>query len=238
MPLNAADVLERVRLGVPVAGRHLVLVAHPDDEVISMAAALCCLVDVVLVQLTQDSVDREQERAAAQCAAAWVFPVWMGGQAFRQAHQALPRLYELIRDVSRDVDAIWTHPYEGGHLDHDTAAWLGQTVASNILRFEFASYHATANGQTFGDFWSDPSSSSVIVDLAGERLVRKQAALAAYCSQAHILRKFPYPNREVYRQAPVYDFSKPAPPPRSRWDVKGYQPSTAIWRETIARVAA
>ena len=236
--MTAQDVLACVAADRPVPGRHLVLVAHPDDEVISVSAALCCLEDVVLVQLTQDTEAREQERSAAECAAHWSFPVWMGGSAFRQAHQSAARLYELVRDLVQGADVIWTHAYEGGHLDHDTAAWLGQFVGAAILRLEFASYHATATGQAFGDFWPDPTHPSVTIDVTGERWTRKRAGLAAYGSQAHILRKFPHPNQEVYREAPVYDFTKPAPPPRSRWDLKGYQPSTEFWRQTIGQVAA
>ncbi len=234
--MTATDVLERVTQHQPVPGRHLVLVAHPDDEVISACAALCCLTDVVIVQLTQDTDAREDERAAAQQAAGWSFPVQMGGTSFRQAHQSAGRLWRLVSDLL-PVDVLWTHPYEGGHLDHDTAAWIGQTVDGGCLRLEFASYHATETGQTFGEFWPDAKCPSAPVRL-GKWWDRKRAALAAYESQAHIVRKFRHLEWEVYRQAPIYDFTLPAPPPRARWDVKGYQPSTAVWRETIAKVAA
>ena len=236
--MTAHEVLAYVADDRPVPGRHLVLVAHPDDEVISASAAISCLKDVVVLQLTDDSADRETERTTAYQAMDWSMSVERGGVPFRTAHLMAMGFCHWVVSFLENIDILWTHPYEGGHLDHDTAAWIGQTVGPHCLRLEFASYHATATGQTFGDFWPEAQSPSVTVQLTGERLARKQAALAAYASQAHILRKFPHPEREVYRQAPVYDFSKPAPPPRSRWDVKDYQPSTETWRQIIGQVAA
>ena len=100
---------------------------------------------------------------------------------------------------------------------------------------EFASYHGLAGRKSaFGVFWPDRSVPSVTISLTGERLAKKFAAIAAYGSQAHILRKFPAWQVEPYRVAPVYDFRKPSPPPFCRWDMRSYQPSTAEWRAVIA----
>lgn len=232
------EILARVAAGLPIAGRHVVVVAHPDDEVISGAGALCSLSDVTVVQLTEDTAAREAERAAAATAAGWSFPVIFGRTRFRQAHLSAARLLALVADALAGADVVWTHPYEGGHLDHDTAAWLVQTACDAMARppqrLEFASYHATQTGQVFGDFWPDAQHPTTTVMLTGDRLARKTDALAAYRSQASILSKFPDPRVEHYRVAPVYDFSRPSPPPRSRWDVKGYQPSTTVWRDTMA----
>jgi N-acetylglucosamine malate deacetylase 2 len=236
------EILARVAAGQPISGRHVVVVAHPDDEVISCAGALCCLSEVTSVQLTEDTDAREAERMAAAAAAGWSFPVRFGGTRFRQAHLAAARLLALVAAAIADADVVWTHPYEGGHLDHDTAAWLVQTACSARptppLHLEFASYHATHTGQVFGDFWPDANHPTRDAVLTGDRLEKKLAALAAYGSQASILSKFPDPRVEHYRVAPRYDFTRPAPPPRSRWDVKGYQPSTAVWRATVAEVSS
>lgn len=234
------EILAQLTAGLPITGRHVVVVAHPDDEVISSAAALCCLADVTGVQLTEDTQAREEERLAAAAAAGWSFPVHFGGTRFRQAHLAGARLLRLVTDVLAGADVVWTHPYEGGHLDHDTAAWLVQTACRSLpqppRRMEFASYHATQTGQVFGNFWPDATHPTTAVVLTGDRLTRKLAAIAAYASQASILSKFPDPRVEHYRAAPIYDFTRPSPPPRSRWDVKGYQPPTSVWRATVSAV--
>lgn len=236
--IHIADtILTALMAGEPVTGRHVVVVAHPDDEAISFGGALSCLADVVIVQLTEDTLLREAERAAAQVAGGWNIQVIFGGARFREAHLEAGRLRSIVATALVGADVVWTHPYEGGHIDHDTAAWLVQSMALSALRMEFASYHSTGGkGQVFGDFWPDPACPAVAAVLSGERLARKQAAIAAYGSQAHIVQKFPHPEREAYRVAPRYDFTQPPPPPQARWDVKGYQPSTAEWRRAISQV--
>ncbi len=227
--------IARLNAGKPVPGRHVVVVAHPDDEVISFGGALCCLEDVVIVQLTEDTPEREAERAAAQVAGGWSIPVIFGGSRFRHAHDDAAMLLRLVDSATVGADVVWTHPYEGGHLDHDTAAWLVQTVCGSdgTRRMEFASYHmGVAKAQVFGNFWP-PVDAPPMDD---GRFHRKLAAIAAYRSQAHILRKFLHPAREPYRVAPVYDFTQAPPVPRSRWDAKGYLPTTAAWRDAIAAV--
>ncbi len=181
----ADQILSRLSAGKPVPGRHVVVVAHPDDEVISFGGALCCLGDVVIVQLTEDTAEREAERAAAQVAGGWSIPILFGGATFRHAHDHANRLFGIVQAAIADADVVWTHPYEGGHLDHDTAAWLVQNVCGH-LRMEFASYHMTASKQVFGNFW--PPVECPPMDVA--RFHRKLAGISAYSSQAHILRKF------------------------------------------------
>lgn len=237
--LTASTILRAVALGRQIGGRHVVVVAHPDDEVIGCSGLLCCLRDAVIVQLTDFDEAREAERAAAQTAAGWALPVLHGEATARRTLDVLGRLLALVRSALTGCDAVWTHPYEGGHLDHDSAAWLVQTAcegATGPLRLEFASYHRATEGDVFGDFWADADHPGVPVALDAVRYARKAAALAVYSSQRKILRKFPSWAREVYREAPRYDFTRPAPPPRSRWDVKGYQPSTADWRRAVARM--
>jgi LmbE family N-acetylglucosaminyl deacetylase len=240
--MTGPAILAALTSGVPLSGRHVVVTAHPDDETVSFGGALSLLADVVLVQLTtgaddqQTSALRAAERAAALQVGGWRLVVRDGGAPGREAHHHLPHLASLLSEVVADADVVWTHPYEAGHLDHDTAAWLVQRVCARgaAVRMEFASYHCNATTQTFGAFWPDPTVPSGTAELQGDALARKQAALAAYLSQAAILRKFPAIEREAYRVAPRYDFAAPAPPPRCRWDIKGYRPSTHDWRRTIA----
>jgi LmbE family N-acetylglucosaminyl deacetylase len=237
-------VLAALLAGRSIPGRHLLITAHPDDETISAFAVRDQAETVTIVQLTDgvhtDTPHREdkvavrmQERAAA--VSGDVVDLGLPG---RDAHLFLAVIIERLRPLLTAVDAVWTHPYEGGHLDHDTAAWLAQTLCpASVLRMEFASYYMrSARESVFGDF-AQREPSAVTVVLAGDRGARKQQALDAYPSQAHILRKFRDPMVERYRQAPTYDFRHQPPAPLCRWDARGYQPSTAMWRQAIARQA-
>ncbi len=237
-----------------VQGRHLVVLAHPDDEAISCAALLSLAVEHVrLVYLTNGVPStteapiepivsaRERERCEAARAAGWSWPARLAGYQAREAWAHQARLLALVGASLEGVGAVWTHPYEGGHLDHDTAAWLVQTATQgrDVARMEFASYyHGAGPRSVFGAFWPDPVSAAMTVDLTGPILARKRAAVAAYASQGFILRKFQTPEREAYRVAPVYDFTRPAAPPACRWDVKGYRPSSADWRARMAQQVA
>ncbi len=246
----AVRMLAALAAGRPVPGLHLVVTAHPDDETISCAGAMCCLERVVLVQLTDgvhaDDPDRLEkvarrtgERDAALAAGDWRPAVVDCATPARSAYLQAPRLAALLGATAElnAVAAVWTHPYEGGHLDHDLAAWACATALGHLPRFEFASYHATAGRDAFGSFWPDPFSGGVVAMLGADHLARKRAAMACYASQAGILRKFSNPHLEHYRLAPTYDFTRPSPPPRSRWDVKGYRPTTAEWRRTVLGAA-
>lgn len=242
--------LSSLLTGGLLRGRHVLVTAHPDDELVSASAVLFAAADLTIVQLTDgvhldvtgragQSALRIQERTAALAVAGCRPHVIDGGVAGREAHTHLASLLTLVCDALVDADAVWTHPYEGGHLDHDSAAWLVQTACADRpspARLEFASYHLS-NGirkQTFGAFWPDPSVREVAITLSATAFTRKRAGLAEYSSQAHILRKFPTPDREPYRVAPVYDFTRVVPPPFCRWDVKGYLPTSSTWRQAIA----
>lgn len=238
-------ILRALAAGQSVSGRHLIVTAHPDDETISCSAAMSLLEDVRLVLLTTGApaVDapkphRTQEQVNALAAAGWSWPVDRYGSRGRVAYTHIAEMLPRIREALADVDVVWAHPYEGGHLDHDTAAWLVQTACRQIgaaapERMEFASYHMVDDKRSaFGVFW--PRQRVTAVRLSGALWARKQAALAAYPSQAHILRKFPDPQTEEYRVAPVYDFAQPPPVPVIRWDRKGYQPPRAAWCAAIA----
>lgn len=232
-----------------VHGRHVVVTAHADDEVITFGAALRRLADATIVQLTsgvsghgadyaEAVFQRRAERTACAAAGGWSWPTVDGNMVARHAHDDLARLLALVSSAIAGADVVWTHPYEHGHIDHDTAAWIVQRACKapgSPVRMEFASYHATvAKRHVFGEFFPCHSAGHVTASLSGVTLQLKLAAVAAYTSQAHIVRKFPKLDVEHYRVAPVYDFKRPAPPTVSRWDAKGYKPPMTEWRAVIA----
>lgn len=248
MILTGAAILSVLLAGGMLSGRHVIVTAHPDDETISCSAVLSGVQDASIVQLTDgvprncperqvESASRQAERVAACAAGGWFWPVTACDVAGRAAHLHRRSLLDVVAHALDGADVVWTHPYEGGHLDHDTAAWLVQTACDQIvsppIRMEFASYHLGADGRDrFGSFWADLGAPSIAVRLSPAQWARKNAALKAYASQAHIVRKFRTIETESYRVAPRYDFARP-PLARSRWDARGQQPSTAVWRAVI-----
>lgn len=250
--MTADDVFRALQRGEPVPGSHLIVVAHADDESISASRVMSLVEHGVVVQLTSGAFDSPErfgdpaeqcrisraERTAAYTAAGWRWPVIDVNCPLDRVMDALPavraRLGALVS--AEPFDAVWTHPYEHGHLDHDSAAWLCAWLPTIPLHLEFASYYMGEDKRVrFGSFSPQADRRETVLTLTGAALACKRAALAAYATQAHILRKFLTPEREAYRVAPVYDFLRPAPAPRSRWDERGYQPSCDVWRQVAAR---
>ena len=103
------------------------------------------------------------------------------------------------------VTAILTHPYEGGHPDHDATAFLAAHAGLPV--FEFASYHAApAGGIRTGAFLPGPE--PLTLHLTPEEQARKRAMLAAFTTQAATLTPFGT-ETELFRRAPTYDFTLP-----------------------------
>jgi LmbE family N-acetylglucosaminyl deacetylase len=103
-----------------------------------------------------------------------------------------------------------THPYEGGHPDHDALARavhdatgaLAPDVRPVILETPF--YHPGPNPHelVWGAFRGDPGRVAPLSPRAG---ARKRAMFACYRSQAHILANFSLETERV-RIAPDYTF--------------------------------
>jgi N-acetylglucosamine malate deacetylase 2 len=115
----------------------------------------------------------------------------------------------LFEEVASPV--VFTHPYEGGHPDHDAAA--AAVHAATLLAknrpglLEFASYHAGAGGMECERFLQEDGIPVWNRCLTREQHEWKKQVLAQYRSQTRVLAQFPL-SREPVRVAPVYDFSR------------------------------
>ncbi len=222
------------RDGAPVA----VVAAHPDDEVVSAAAALLSIPRVYVIHVTdgapRNMVDAARlgfaaaadyactRRAEAQAALAicGIGADRMIGLGFPDQEAAL-NLAGMTRRLGREFGAIrpgliLTHAYEGGHPDHDAAAFgvhaavrvMHQTVESRAPAIvEFASYHAQGEGIALLEFL--PGETEVVsVSLSGRERELKRTMIAAHVTQAGTIAGFPA-DRECFRPAPEYDFTSP-----------------------------
>ena len=224
--------------------RILLVVAHFDDETIGCGARLHLLGQLTIVYVTDGSPtslydahrlgfsDRESYAAvrrselAAALATAEVDPELIElGIPDQDAAFYLPELIARLRQIVRDLrpDLVITHPYEGGHPDHDACAFAVRSAFQGPL-LEFAGYHLLNSQLITGEFL--PSANEIhTFGLPSEEQVRKRRMINCFASQRQTLAPF-RTEYERFRCAPKYEFtfrphSGPLNYERFGWRVNG-----------------
>ncbi len=228
------------------------MLAHPDDEVLALGAALERFSDARLITVTDgapaDGADarhhgfasleayREQRRAElyqalrhaglSPAAVTLVDPDGGFPVPDQTASLHLAALVRFVLGVLRALqpEAVLTHPYEGGHPDHDACAFAVHAAVHLLSRaankerstpvvrpviVESPYYHAGENGAmrtgTFLEGWTSPATQ--VRELSVQEQANKRARLACFASQAETLAQFGV-ERESFRIAPAYDFTQ------------------------------
>lgn len=217
----------------------VIVAAHPDDEVIGLGTRLSHFEQLrAIVHITdgaprngsdirnagkdtwQQYADvRRAEMAAAleeaRCKASQTPCFWCPDQrAVNRIASHARRLASLFERLQ--TRHVFTHPYEGGHPDHDAvaasvncAATLMQDRGSRPpLVLEFASYHASPSGVESECFLNHAGVPLRNRELNEEQRMMKQRLFRCYRSQQNTLAWFPIQNEPI-RLAPLYDFSSP-----------------------------
>lgn len=217
----------------------LLFFAHPDDETIALGARLSRFSNAHLVHVT-DGVphnesafrthgfnslneyrDARREELGHVLATAGIAEISRecldvpDQEASLQLTWLTRRLLLLLHMYQPDV--IFTHPYEGGHPDHDACAFAVHH-AVELMRFrrepeplivEAPFYHAGRNGMETGTFLAaDRETPELRYPLSGAEQERRQALLNAFTTQRGTLRSFAT-DEERYRIAPSYEFRRP-----------------------------
>jgi LmbE family N-acetylglucosaminyl deacetylase len=247
---------------LPLSGRVLLLVAHPDDEVIGAGAQFPKWKDRVFIVHATDGAPRNPRFAAE---AGFESRESYGEERRRELERALslagvtpfrqlmipdqdailhlPQLTSSVTEVIDELnpDCILTHPYEGGHPDHDSCAFAVRAALSfsraQPVAGEFTSYHAGPDGTETGVFLPAPSRpplGEITFTLTEEECALKRRMFDCYVSQQRILDWFTIAT-EKFRRAPDYDFSQPPHAGQLHYERHDWGINGASWRECAAR---
>lgn len=243
----------------------LLVVAHPDDEALGAGGLLTRLADAGIVIVTDgapkdgmaaraagfDGNDayrqartRETEAALALIGRGDV-PVSRLGISDQRAVFHIPVIVSRLMGIMRakKFRYVVTHPYEGGHPDHDATA-LAVHAACFLLRedgfeaplpVEMTSYNLQGGRMIYGGFLPAAGAGPVttIAFEAGEQ-ERKQRMLQCYKTQYRTLTEFPL-DAERFRMAPPYDFLEPPHPGPLAYETFMWRMDGAAWRRAAGR---
>jgi N-acetylglucosamine malate deacetylase 2 len=234
--LRRATAPEGSELPMP---RSMVVVAHADDETIALGARVGRFHHAHFVHVTDGAPRNEQDsrahgfanlddyrqartqELAAMFAEAGLQRAGRSCMNFPDQEASL-HLAEMTRQLAELVvrnqpEVILTHPYEGGHPDHDACAFAAHhAVALSRIRgggrplmIEAPFYHAGPSGFEPGTFLNvEGSMPEVLYELSDPERKRKHRLVSCFTTQKETLKGF-HDATERFRIAPVYDFTKP-----------------------------
>lgn len=243
----------------PIGSRVVIVAAHPDDEALGLGLHLNRFRDLAAIVHVTDGAPRHGDdvrnagcgswqeyaalrrhefEAAMAMAGVTAAAICLGcpdQQASFQIAEIARRLTDLFAELSPAV--VFTHPYEGGHPDHDATAAAVHAAArlegGSFALCEFASYHSSPKGLMTEAFLPNGTDDLEEHALSEAERQTKRKILSCYQSQHQVLQQFPL-RYEPTRIAPAYNFTE-APHAgilhyeHYDWGVKGEQ-----WRQLAA----
>jgi LmbE family N-acetylglucosaminyl deacetylase len=257
---TVADVLGPLLPPQALHGSALIVAAHPEDEVRGASWLLRRSPGCHVVHVTDgsprdmSSTRREayarlrEEESFAALALAGVPPhhLLSLGAANQEAALDLVTFTEYLMALLKALRPalLVVHPYEGGHPDHDAAAFISHAAVALMARagrtppalLEMASYHRRQGVLVTGEFLPPPDGSPVAtVSFTDSERASKQRMLACYSSETRKPESFPM-EQERYRAAPRYDFTRPPHEGMLQYESNVWRMTGARWRE-LARQA-
>jgi N-acetylglucosamine malate deacetylase 2 len=227
--------------------RALLVFAHPDDETIAVGARMARFADAHMVYVTdavpRNGLDcrahgftsireyrearwRELDRMLKTAGVPQVSRQRLDiadQEASLQLTRITRRLIEILQ--KRWPEVVFTHPYEGGHPDHDACAFAvhhavallhsrrAQAPSNTPLIIEAPFYHADPTGigvgmQTGTFLPASRRTEEIVFPLLPEEQERKRALIDCFTAQQEALSHF-HVTEERFRIAPEYEFRLP-----------------------------
>ncbi|HAX91267.1 MAG TPA: hypothetical protein DCY07_03540 [Rhodospirillaceae bacterium] len=211
-------------------GRHiLILVPHPDDEVVACAAMAVRAINqgatIHALYLTNGCIAKKElwpwqrwrydafvaqrrNEALAVAKRMKIIPAGFANRPSRYLWRNLPSVFdEITRAIAtHDIDQLWVPAYEGGHADHDALNGACSLLRESVSILEFAEYNfygGKANAQSF----PFPNGSEERVQLTDAERAEKTALLKMYKSEKCNL-GYVGVDHETYRPLALYDFAR------------------------------
>ena len=213
--------------------RPLILIPHPDDEVVGCATAIvrarAAGAAVSGLYLTTGVPAREQlwpwcrkryaamiarrrEEAERAASALGLSPTdfldWPARTLKSHLDEATAAISRALRE--REIDEIWTPAWEGGHQDHDVTNFLASRFAGKVPVWEFAEYNL-AGGRVRSQSFPQSNGAEEVLMLTAEEARFKVELLSTYRSERGNLR-YVRLQQEGLRPLAQYDY-RSAPHP-------------------------
>lgn len=239
--------------------RVLIVAAHPDDEVLGAGIWLHRHADYDrhILHIT-DGSPRDMQDARAKgfatrrdyaharrkelSAALQMIGIPPGNchqceYPDKEAYLHFPELIGALDGWIRELEPslVLTSAYEGGHPDHDAAAFAVAAVQQKLQSFrvlEFPLYHADARGQMVTAEFLPAASSAGEEGLTLSPAERelKSHMVDCFVTQREILRVFSL-DREPLRWSPQYDFAEPPHAGPLLYELWVWGVSGSAWRD-------
>ncbi|MGE5486402.1 MAG: PIG-L deacetylase family protein [bacterium] len=242
--------------------RTLILAAHPDDEVVGLGSQLAQFEDLHTAHVTDGApanmrdaashgfrtrteyaeARRRELHSALRLAGIAPQQCFTLGIADQEASCQMAAIARRLRDVFERLEPalVYTHPYEGGHPDHDAVAFAARCACKLMgdgapALVEFTSYHARNSAIEVYEFLPHPGCEPVVIELSPAATAIKDRMLDAFATQRETLRPFYGCKAEKWRFAPEYDFTAPPHAGTLYYDMFDWGIRSVQWRDLAAQ---